>query len=117
MSPEIVVKSDRDWFGDQRSGSYVVYLDGRRVAVLRPRDSVAIRCDAGSHRVRVRQWHYLSPSVSVQVGESDPVTLQADVRHRERAIVRRMATLMFRPWQGLSLRVVPSGEGAPAAEV
>lgn len=106
MSGEIVFTSDRQWVGDPRFGSYVMYLDGRRAGVLRPRDRVAIPCESGPHRIRVRQWYYLSPTLDVNVAENESVVVQADLQDRQRSFLRRMATLMFRPWRGLSLQVV-----------
>lgn len=103
---EIVVTSDRAWFGDPRLGSYVVYVDGSRVGVLRPRGRVSSSVAAGSHRVRVRQWYYLSPTLDVAVGEHETVVLQADMRDRQRSVFRRMAAFMFQPWRSLVLRVV-----------
>jgi diadenosine tetraphosphatase ApaH/serine/threonine PP2A family protein phosphatase len=75
MSGEIVVMSDRKWFGDPRgspqygSGMYAVFLDGRKAGVLPPRRRVVLTCDGGAHRVQVRQEPGRSPTLEVQVAD------------------------------------------------
>lgn len=109
--------SDRKWFGDPRgspqygSGMYDVFLDGRKVGQLAPRDQVVLSCDSGSHRVRVRgAAGGSSPLLEVQVGDGETVVLQADMADRDRSFLYRMATLVFHPGRFLSLQVVTSGE-------
>ena len=118
MSGEIVVMSDRKWFGDPRgspqygSGMYAVFLDGRKAAVLQPRGQVVLSCDGGAHRVQVRQGAGRSPTLEVQVAEGETVFLRADMADRDRSFLYRMGTYLFHAGRFLALRVVSSSESS-----
>lgn len=99
----IVVESDRDWFGDPRLGTVAVYLDHVRVGRLRPKDRLELRCAAGGHVLRIRQWWYRSKPVQVTVSDGRTITLTADIP-RDGNLIRRMAIFLFTPNQALSLK-------------
>jgi hypothetical protein len=109
MSATIVIATGRDWFGDPRLGTFTVYLDGKKAGKLPPRGRLVLTCQSGKHVARIRQWWYLSPRVEVDVGEATSLVLDADVTHRG-SMARRALTMMFAPWRGLSLAVVPDVE-------
>jgi hypothetical protein len=54
------------------SGTFAVYLDGKRVGNLKPVDELKIACSPGTHKVSVRQWWYRSRPVSfsIQAGQN-----------------------------------------------
>ena len=104
----IVVESDRDTFGDPRLASFAVYLDHARAGRLRPKDRLELRCTAGDHVLRIRQWWYRSKPVQVTVSEGRTITIAADIR-RDGSLIRRMAIFLFTPSQALSLREASEG--------
>ena len=104
----IVVESDRDWFGDPRLGTFAVYLDHVRAGRLRPKDRLELRCAAGGHVLRIRQWWYRSKPVQVTVSEGRTITLTADIP-RDGNLIRRMAIFLFTPSQVLSLKEASEG--------
>lgn len=60
----IEVTNDAFWYGDQRWGSLIVYVDGHRVGSAPPRGKTTIAVPPGTHVIRVRQWWYRSPEVT-----------------------------------------------------
>jgi hypothetical protein len=102
----IVVATGRDWYGDPRLGTFTVYLDGKKAGTLPPCGRLVVSCRSGRHVVRVRQWWYLSPRLEVEASGVSPLVLDADVSRRD-SLLRRLLTMMFVPWRGLSLAVAP----------
>jgi hypothetical protein len=101
-SGRIVVSSHRHWFGDQRLSSWSVTLDGKVVGKLLPEGNVNLRCEAGAHVVRIRQWWYRSRPTEVHVTDGQTVNLVADIP-REGSIVGRMFFFIVAPGRALSL--------------
>ena len=67
-----------------------------------PQRSLALNCSPGRHRVRARQWWYLSPRVDVDLASGQTVELSVDLVCRE-SLFRRWLTLMFLPWRGVAI--------------
>jgi hypothetical protein len=107
-SGRILVESHRQWFGDQRLGTFRVSLDGVPAGKLLPEGSVDLACDPGVHIVRIRQWWYRSRPARVDVSAGETVALNADIP-RDRNLVARLAVFMFTPFSALSLTVVANG--------
>jgi hypothetical protein len=106
----IVVSTSRPWYGDPRLGTFTVYLDGAKAGKLPPQGSLRISCPSGRHRVRVRQWWYLSRPFELTVGPASTSHLDVDLV-REGSVVRRLLILMFAPWRGIAVSAV-SDNGA-----
>lgn len=102
VTGRIVVESDRNWFGDPRIGTFAVYLDHARAGRLRPKDRLELRCAAGDHVLRIRQWWYRSKPVLVNVSDGRTITLTADIR-RDSRLVHRIAIFILTPGHALSL--------------
>jgi hypothetical protein len=65
----IEVFQDRQWAGDPRLGTFTVYVDGVRAGIVRPLDKLTISLAGGVHSIRIRQWWYRSPTVTVDIQE------------------------------------------------
>lgn len=98
----IVLRSRRDWYGDQRLGTFCVYLDGKRVAKIRPKGTVDLVCRPGEHSVRVRHWWYFSPSLHTLVNVGATIRLETDIPGGN--VLTRMSTLVFTPWKALVMK-------------
>jgi|ERR1022692_3355702 hypothetical protein len=102
----IVIESNRPWFGDQRLGTFTVYLDRVKVGRLRPKGRLELGCSAGSHVLRIGQWWYRSKPIQVTASDDRTVNLTADaVRHG--SLLRRMAVFLLAPGEALSLKEEP----------
>ena len=104
----LAIESSRDWFGDQRLGTFTVSVDGKNVGKLPRVGRIDVSCEAGSHVVRIRQWWYRSPPLSVTALSGKTIFLKAD-RSRVR-LLRRFAIFAFTPWRALVL--AKESEGA-----
>ena len=98
----IIVFQDRSWFGDPRLGAFVLSIDGRRAGVVRVQDSLTVSLQPGQHALRIRQWWYRSPAVSLDVSAAQQVRLRADI-DRTMGGFRRWLRFMFTPWKALVL--------------
>jgi hypothetical protein len=107
-SGHIVIESHRQWFGDQRLGTFTASLDGSRVGKVPPEGRVDLLCEPGHHVVRIRQWWYRSKPMQVDVPAGHVVTLNADIP-RSGNLVARMVTFIFTPWRALSLSEMANG--------
>src|SRR5580704_9722965 len=72
-------RSARRWLANPRSGSFVAYLDGRRVGRLFPGESLTVNCEPGDHFVRIRQMWLTSPDLTVKVQEGSSCGVVADI--------------------------------------
>lgn len=106
----IVVESQRRWFGDQRLGTFSVFLDQARVGKLPPIGRLDLSCAPGTHVLRIRQWWYRSPPIRVDALEGGSVLLTADIAHRGHFLIG-MKTFIFAPWRALSLTDTSKGRG------
>lgn len=98
----IMVFQDRAWFGDPRLGAFVLSIDGRRAGVVRVQDSLTVSLQPGQHALRIRQWWYRSPAVSLDISAAQHVRLRADI-DRTTGGFRRWLRFMFTPWKALVL--------------
>jgi hypothetical protein len=96
------VSTDRQWFGDPRLGTFIVYLDGNRAGMVPPRGQLVLHPAPGRHVLRARQWWYLSPRLEIEVGAGTHVDVRVDVI-REGTFPFRMLRMIFTPWRGLTL--------------
>lgn len=99
----IEIFQDRQWAADPRLGTFTVYVDGTRVALVRPLSTAAIPVAVGTHSIRVRQWFYGSPVATVTLQDGQRVRFRADVSRGRTGLFR----LLFRPWSSLVLQVWP----------
>ena len=106
----IVVEPQRRWFGDQRLGTFSVFLDQARVGKLPPIGRLDLSCAPGTHVLRIRQWWYRSPPIRVDALEGGSVLLTADIAHRGHFLIG-MKTFIFAPWRALSLTDTSKGRG------
>jgi hypothetical protein len=104
-----VVQTQRDWFGDPRLGTFTVYLDGNNAGKVAPRGRLVLSSTIGEHVVRVRQWWYLSPRLTVDLREGSPLVVEVDVSRRD-SFIRRFLTFMFAPWRALSIEISETGD-------
>jgi hypothetical protein len=106
-SASLAIESRRDWFGDQRLGTFTVSVDRRNVGKLPPVGRIDVPCEAGSHVVRIGQWWYRSPPLSVAALSGQTIFLKAD---RSRVpLLRRLAIFAFTPWRALVLTEESNG--------
>jgi hypothetical protein len=96
------VFQDRLWVGDPRLGAFAVRVDGTRAGVAPIHGEVVVPVSPGQHTVRIGQWWYRSPNVTVTVPDSSVVRLRADIP-TEVPLLRRWMRFMFRPSTALSL--------------
>ncbi len=104
-SASLVIESIRDWFGDQRLGAFHLYLDGKKAGIILPRQSLSVMARPGPHILRIRQWWFLSPVVSIEVAPGEKMRLTADVELKGN-LAKRMLTLMTKPSRSLILNPV-----------
>lgn len=97
----IVVSTARRWYGYPRLGTFVVYLDGARVGTVPPEGSLCVPCSSGRYQVRTRQWWYRSPPFEVVSEPGRTLHLMVDIVRS--SLIRRMLTLMFAPWRGVTI--------------
>lgn len=98
----IVLTTPRPWFGNQRIGAFVVSLDGKRAGTLMPQGSLELSCPPGHHRLRARQWWYLSPAVEVELAGGEVARFSVDLV-RSGSMVTQGLRLMFLPWRGVAI--------------
>jgi len=103
-SPEaaIVVFQDRNWSGDPRLAAFTVSVDGKKVGQATLGSSLRVPVSPGSHTVRIRQWWYRSPRITVEVSSGSNVKLKADAP-TDRGAFAGMVKLIFRPSTALVL--------------
>jgi hypothetical protein len=75
----VEIFQDRDWFGDPRLAAFVVYVDGARRGNLALKSMMKIQLPIGPHRIRIRQWYFMSPSLNVNVTTEETIRLKADI--------------------------------------
>ena len=113
LTSEIVVVKYSAWLGNPRFGVFTVAIDGRRVG--RAPLGQELRCPValGTHTVRVRQWHYKSPRLAVQVLPVAPTVLRAN--RPAGPVWKAMLRLAFHPFHSLSLEpdTQPLGQPRP----
>ncbi|MFZ1881510.1 MAG: hypothetical protein WAU41_15305 [Gaiellaceae bacterium] len=106
----IVVATSRPWYGDQRLGAFSISLDGSAAGKLPPHGTLRLPCAPGKHRVRARQWWYMSPQFEVVVEPGQATRLDVDlVRHG--SFARRMLTMMLTPWRGVVITPASGSDG------
>ena len=112
-SPFLILKSNRFWVMSTQSGTFAVYLDGKRFGNLKPVDVVKIPCNPGTHKISVRQWWYRSRPVSFSIerGES---ALAAVVDPGQQKGLRAFARFLFTP--GSALTVLQPQVGSVTSE-
>jgi len=108
-SAHIVVRTHRQWFGDPRLGTFVVYLDNERAGVLPPEGRLDLQCDPGDHVVRIRQWWYRSHPIRLCLLPAQSLNLNADIV-RTGGLLIRMATLILTPGRALTLDEISSDQ-------
>ena len=94
----IEVFQDRQWAGDRRLGTFTVYVDGKRVGIVRPLSTIRVPLPPGVHCLRIRQWWYRSTRVEVKVEEGVVIRLKAGVPKG-----RESLRLLFHPSASLTL--------------
>jgi hypothetical protein len=112
----IVVFQERDWFGDPRLGAFTVSVDRKQVGRVAVNGSSTFPVSAGTHTVRIRQWWYRSPSITLNVPSGADARLRADVP-RSLSFLRRMGRFLFAPSACLVLESTsdaPEGPGYSA---
>ena len=93
---QIAVSTPRSWAGDQRLGTFVLYLDRKRVGTLGPRKAVRLRCGAGKHELTARQWWYRSRPFEFDLAPGQELHLVVDII-RQGSLLRRILFLMVMP--------------------
>lgn len=96
----VEVFQDRQWAGDPRLGTFTVYLDGRRAGIVRPLSKLQVDVEPGPHALRIRQWWYRSPAITVDVQGGEVLRLKADVpkgRQGLRLLFHPSASLVLAP--------------------
>jgi hypothetical protein len=98
----IVLTTSRPWFGNQQLGAFAISLDRKSAGVLMPQGSLELSCTPGDHRIRARQWWYLSPPIGLELAPGETVRLKVDLV-RGGFPLRSWLTLVFLPWKGVSI--------------
>jgi hypothetical protein len=79
-SAMIVVENAQAWvYGNPQVGAFVVYVDGKRRGIAMPLESFAFTVPPGLHSLRIRRQWYMSPKVSVSLGEHERKSLVANI--------------------------------------
>jgi len=105
----IVVDSNRQWYLNSRSGTFIVTLDGKRVGAVAPVDRLEVPCTPGTHVLRIRQWWFRSSATPVEVADGSRTRIEVD-DPSQRPFLKSWVTGMITPWRALSLSV---GEAQP----
>lgn len=115
-SPSLTLKSNRLWVMSAQSGTFAVYLDGKRVGRLKPVDVVKITCSPGTHRISVRQWWYRSRPVSfsIESGQNAVTEILDPSQHKGLHAFRRF---LFSPGSALTILQPQVSSGTPEALV
>jgi hypothetical protein len=100
----IILTTLRPWFGNQQLGAFRVSVDGRNAGVLMPQGSLELSCAPGKHRLRARQWWYLSPMVEVDLASGETARFAVDIVRGP--LFTRLLRLMFLPWRGVAITPV-----------
>jgi hypothetical protein len=100
---QIAVSTPRSWVGDQRLGTFVLYLDRKRVGALAPQGAVRLSCSAGKHELIARQWWYRSRPFKFDLASDQELRLVVDLV-REGSLPRRILFLMVMPWRGVVVK-------------
>jgi len=95
----IAVFQDRDWYGDPRWAVFTVSVDRKRVGTVPLHDRVVVPVTSGEHTVRIRQWWYRSPPLTVEVEPGATLMLRGSVNRSSAGVVK----MLFRPWSSLML--------------
>jgi hypothetical protein len=98
---EIVVVNDYAWLGNPRWGGFTVAIDGQRVGTAPLGAQLRWPVEAGTHTVRIRQWHYKSPRLTIEVLPGTPATVRAN--KPAGPVWQAMLRLLLHPFNSLSL--------------
>lgn len=75
----VEIFQDRDWFGIARRGAFTVYVDRSRFGSLALKSTIRIALPEGVHRLRIRQFYFMSPTVTINVVRDETLRLKADI--------------------------------------
>jgi hypothetical protein len=98
----LVVKNERWWYGNKRSGGFSVYVDHRSIGKAPVDGTASTELAPGSHLVRIRGMWLFSEQVKVDIEPGGVVTLRADIP-RELSLARRMLKGLISPQSALVL--------------
>jgi hypothetical protein len=98
----LVVFQDREWFGDPRLAAFNVTVDGHGKGKARLKSELVVPLPSGTHTVRIRQWWYRSPPLSIELPAGATLRLKADIAS-SRPLLSRFAKMVFQPGTSLVL--------------
>jgi hypothetical protein len=104
QNPNLIFRSNRRWFGDQRLGAFTVWVDGVKVGKLAPSAILEKGVSVGSHTVRIGQWWYRSKNGDIEV-HTDQRLIVDIVNPRSNGFIKQMRLFMFAPRRSLAFAV------------
>jgi hypothetical protein len=100
----LVVLQDRQWVGDPRLGGFNVSVNGRRVGKAPVQGRLVVPVSPGPNTVRIRQWWFRSPPVTLDIASDATVRLRGDIP-RSMGFSARMFKFLISPGSALVLEV------------
>jgi hypothetical protein len=104
----VEIFQDRDWLGDPRMAAFTVYVDGSRFGKLALKSTIRFTLPEGVHRLRIRQFYFMSPTVTINVVSGQILRLKADI---PRVPLMARILKMLRLTRALDLSVVEGAGG------
>jgi len=111
---QVEISQDRDWFGPPRRGAFAVYVDGSRFGTLAVKSTIRMTLPTGAHRLRIRQFYFMSPTVNVNVESGQTLRLKADI---PRVPLLRRFLKMLRIFGALDLSILEGQEEVGTSSV
>jgi hypothetical protein len=103
----VEISQDRDWFGPPRRGAFAVYVDGSHFGTLATKSTIRMTLPIGPHRLRIRQFYFMSPTVNINVESGQTLRLKADI---PRIPLLRRFLQMLRISRALDLSILEGKE-------
>lgn len=110
----VEISQDRDWFGPPRRGAFAVYVDGSHFGTLAIKSTIRMTLPIGPHRLRIRQFYFMSPTVNINVESGQTLRLKADI---PRIPLLRRFLKMLRISRALDLSILEGKEEIGAQSV
>lgn len=110
----VEISQDRDWFGPPRRAAFAVYVDGSHFGTLAIKSTIRMTLPIGPHRLRIRQFYFMSPTVNINVESGQTLRLKADI---PRIPLLRRFLKMLRIFRALDLSILEGKEEIGAQSV
>jgi hypothetical protein len=75
----LIVHNDYQFIGQPSAAGMTVYVDGKRAGIAPLGENLDAAVEPGRHKLRVRLWYFLSPSIDVDVKPGETRRFRADI--------------------------------------